>query len=146
MVFHGDLGSCSCNLVSYFEGLGASNMNKGENPATWMLNVLGEHILVDASENDETLNFAESWNKSSLYEDLQQRLAEAANSPDSDLEIKYTSEFAAPWYRRDNLMARRLVTIYWRSPAYNLSRMVSSMVLMMLPGLGSFGLLTACML
>ena len=189
-VFFGELGLCSCNLVSYFEGLGASRMDKGENPSTWMLNVLSEQIMIpndneetksikestergntnescpeesspvkkkktfismfrksqendddlapntnDEDENDncgeedsreKPLQFSEAWNESSNCTDLQRRLTEAAESPDEALEIKYDSEFAVPWYRRDNLMAKRLVTIYWRSPAYNLSRMVSS--------------------
>lgn len=188
-VFFGELGLCSCNLVSYFEGLGASRMDKGENPSTWMLNVLGEQIMIpndnedersnkestergdnyescleessqakkkktfismfgrksqenddvlapnnDEDENDncgeedseeKPLQFSKAWNDSSNCTDLQRRLTEAAESPDEALEIKYDSEFAVPWYRRDNLMANRLVTIYWRSPAYNLGRMVS---------------------
>ncbi len=63
VVFFGDLGSCSCNLVSYFEGLGTSCMNKGENPATWMLNVLGEKIMVkgENGEDEQSLNFASAW-------------------------------------------------------------------------------------
>lgn len=34
VVFHGELGGCSSKLISYFEGLGASPMNNGENPAS----------------------------------------------------------------------------------------------------------------
>lgn len=34
VVFFGELGDCSCNLVQYFESLGATPMNKGENPAS----------------------------------------------------------------------------------------------------------------
>lgn len=125
VVFYGDLGNCSCNLISYFEGLGATCMNKGENPATWMLNVLSEKIMIKGENGeDEPLDFAKAWNISLNCVDLQRRLVGAAESQDDTLEIKYESEFAVSWYERDNLMAHRLVTIYWRSPAYNLSRMV----------------------
>ena len=34
MVFHGELGDCSSNLITYFEGLGASPLGVGENPAS----------------------------------------------------------------------------------------------------------------
>ena len=81
------------------------------------------------TKSDEPLDFAKAWDESSNYVDLQKQLEQAAESPDEALEIKYDSEFAVKWYRRDNLMAKRLVTIYWRSPAYNLSRMVSAYVL-----------------
>lgn len=135
VVFSGDLGNCSCNLVSYFEGLGASCINIGENPATWMLNVLGEKITVRGeSGEDEPLDFSRAWDKSPNYTDLRQQLREAAESKDETLEIKYDTEFAVPWNRRDNLMANRLVTIYWRSPAYNLSRMALSLVIAFLLG------------
>ena len=125
VVFFGDLGASSCNLVSYFEDLGASPMSEGENPSTWMLNVLGEKIMVKGDNgDDEPLNFAIAWSKSSNFENLKQRLKDVADTKDEKLKIKYDSEFAAPRRERNNLMANRLVTIYWRSPAYNLSRMV----------------------
>lgn len=127
VVFFGDLGSCSCNLVSYFEGLGASNMNKGENPATWMLNVLGEKIVAtgDNGGEDGQLNFARAWENSSNYVELKQLLAQVTDTKDESCLIQYDTEFAVGWWKRDTLMARRLVTIYWRSPAYNLGRCVS---------------------
>jgi len=135
VVFFGDLGCCSCNLVRYFEGLDASCMSKGENPATWMLNVLGEKIMVKGDNGeDEPLDFSKAWTDSSNNVDLQRRLVEAAESQDDTLEIKYETEFAATWWRRDTLMARRLVTIYWRSPAYNLSRLALSLVIALLLG------------
>ena len=34
VVFYGQLGHCSCNLIEYFESLGVTPMNKGENPAS----------------------------------------------------------------------------------------------------------------
>eukprot|EP00581_Thalassiosira_minuscula_P015180 CAMPEP_0183715372 /NCGR_PEP_ID=MMETSP0737-20130205/9619_1 /TAXON_ID=385413 /ORGANISM="Thalassiosira miniscula, Strain CCMP1093" /LENGTH=1519 /DNA_ID=CAMNT_0025944463 /DNA_START=22 /DNA_END=4581 /DNA_ORIENTATION=- len=135
VVFFGDLGVCSANLVAYFEELGATRMNKGENPATWMLNVLGQKIMSKGNDTDgEPLNFAEAWKDSSNYVDLQRRLSEAAESKDENLEIKFDTQFAVPWYTRDNLMAKRLSTIYWRSPAYNLARMALSLVIALLLG------------
>jgi ABC-type multidrug transport system ATPase subunit len=129
-VFFGDLGDSSCNLVSYFEGLGAIKMNRGENPASWMLNVLGQTIMV----KDETLNFAKAWIDSSNYLDLCRRLVQEAESQDDKLQIKYCTEFAASQQRRDMLMAKRVVTIYWRSPSYQLSRLMLSMFIALLLG------------
>lgn len=34
VVFYGQLGHCSSNLIEYFESLGVTPMNKGENPAS----------------------------------------------------------------------------------------------------------------
>lgn len=104
-VFYGDLGERSSNLVSYFEGLGATRMNEGENPATWMLNVLSETIAVKGENGDyEQLDFGKAWIDSPHYAELHQRLLESTESHVDDLRIKYEHEFAATWYRRDNLV------------------------------------------
>jgi hypothetical protein len=34
VVFSGELGNCSSNLITFFENLGANPINKGENPAS----------------------------------------------------------------------------------------------------------------
>ena len=135
VVFYGETGECSSNLISYFEGLGATPMNMGENPATWMLNVLGEHISVKGeSEEVENLNFATAWKQSSNSTDTVKRLTEIAETRDEEMEIKFDSTFPVGWFKRDNLMGNRLVQIYWRSPAYNLARMALSVVIALLLG------------
>eukprot|EP01082_Thalassiosira_pseudonana_P014895 g13469.t1 g13469 contig8:742113-747102(+) len=135
VVFFGDLGPCSCKLISYFENLGASPMNKGENPSTWMLNVLGEHITTtNDNGEEEPLDFAQAWNSSPNYQRLKQRLDEIVENRDEKLKIKYDTVYAATRSERNRLVANRLVTIYWRSPAYNLSRMILSLAIAFLLG------------
>ena len=126
-MFFGDLGSCSSHLISYFENIGCRPINSGENPSTWMLNVINEKITVkgeNGGDLDVHLDFANEYKKSSNYKKLQQRLIDLSDNRDEKLHIKYENQFAASRRDRDTLMAHRLVTIYWRSPAYNLSRMV----------------------
>lgn len=136
VVFYGETGVCSSNLIAYFEGLGATPMNVGENPATWMLNVLGEHISVKnkASGEDEELNFAIAWKESSNSVEVSKRLTELSETKEEEMEIKFEDTYAVGWLKRDNLMGNRLVKIYWRSPAYNLARMALSAVIALLLG------------
>lgn len=136
VVFYGETGVCSSNLIAYFEGLGATPMNVGENPATWMLNVLGEHISVknEASGEDEELNFATAWKESSNSVEVSKRLTEITETKEEEMEIKFEDTYAVGWLKRDNLMGNRLVKIYWRSPAYNLARMALSAVIALLLG------------
>lgn len=136
VVFHGELGVCSSALISYFENLGATQMRRGENPASWMLNALGEKITVKGeSGDDETLDFAKAWKQSSNFSSIQQMLSEVSESPDETKKVQVDSKYAVPWYKRDWLMCRRLVLIYWRSPVYNWARLVLSVVIAV--GLGS---------
>ena len=67
-VFFGELGLCSCNLVSYFEGLGASRMDKGENPSTWMLNVLSEQIMIPNDNEEKSKSINESTERGNTNE------------------------------------------------------------------------------
>jgi len=136
VVFYGETGVCSSNLIAYFEGLGATPMNVGENPATWMLNVLGEHISIknEASGEDEELNFATAWKESSNSVEVSKRLTEITETKEEEMEIKFEDTYAVGWLKRDNLMGNRLVKIYWRSPAYNLARMALSAVIALLLG------------
>lgn len=101
-------------------------MSKGENPATWMLNVLGEQVMArEEGGVEESLDFAKAWKGSSNYAALEKELAELEET----VEIQYESEFACQAYERNLLMAKRLRTIYWRSPAYNLARVALSLVI-----------------
>jgi ABC-type multidrug transport system ATPase subunit len=105
MVFFGDLGERSDKLVSYFEGLGATCINEGENPATWMLNVLSENITAKGANGEYVpVDLGKAWTESPNCFELQQRLLKSTESQDEDLRIKYEHEFAAKWYRRDNLV------------------------------------------
>ena len=127
VVFHGELGANSSNLISYFEGLGSTKINRGENPASWMLNVLNEKNMIERDEGeDELIDFAKAWKESSNNDNLQQKLIEATESPDDALKITYDTKFAVSWFQRDRLMAGRLSKIYWRCPAYNLARLALS--------------------
>ena len=115
VVFQGELGVCSSNLVSYFEGLGSTRMSRGENPASWMLNVLEEKIMVKGEDGgeEEPLDFAKAWKESYNYGVIQLQVSEATESPDQSKKITFDSKYAVKWYRRDMLMSQRLVLIYW---------------------------------
>lgn len=76
-------------------------------------------------EKEVQLDFASEYKNSENYRTLQRRLEEIAKKKKDSLKITFSNQFAASARDRDNLMAHRLVTIYWRSPAYNLTRIVS---------------------
>lgn len=93
-----------------------------------MLNVLAEQITIKSENGQEApLEFAYAWSHSEHSKTLGKRITEITEAKDEDLEIAYETEYAATTSQRNKLMAHRLVTIYWRSPAYNLSRMLLSL-------------------
>lgn len=127
VVYSGDLGTSCSSLISYFEKLGVSPICKGQNPSTWMLNVLGEEITVKGGNGeDERLDFAKAWSESENFQRVLHALKHLTDTKDAKMEIKFDLRYAASKKIRNKEMAIRLCTIYWRSPAYNLSRLALS--------------------
>jgi ABC-type multidrug transport system ATPase subunit len=117
-VFFGELGDQCLNLTNYFESLGAEPIDVGENPANWMLKVI--------TAEDSTCDYAAEFVKSKNYKEMNNRIVAAIENPNPDDEIKFETEYATTMRQRQRLVNDRFWTIYIRSPAYNLSRIVIS--------------------
>ena len=113
-MYFGELGFQSRTLIKYFEGHGATKIKPGDNPANWMLRVMPE------CEKD----FAEVYIQNLEFSKLKNQVVAAKVDPPEELEITYLTEFAVPRSERQKLTNKRLRNIYWRSPAYNLSRLM----------------------
>ncbi|EEY60278.1 ATP-binding Cassette (ABC) Superfamily [Phytophthora infestans T30-4] len=73
MVFFGELGKDSCNLIKYFEAApGVTPIEPGYNPATWMLECIGAGV--GASSHTHGIDFAEYFSKSDLNVCMEQDL------------------------------------------------------------------------
>jgi ABC-type multidrug transport system fused ATPase/permease subunit len=125
VVYHGPLGNNCSALVSYFELRGVPKISLGENPANWMLRVITDEGRAD---------LAEEYLKSEEYANLKAELDKIKESSEEDLKIVYENEFATPFGKRRELVNRRLQLIYWRSPTYNLARVMVSLVIAFILG------------
>ena len=123
-VYYGPLGTNSQTLIDYFERQGASHIEPGDNPANWMLREL--------PKGDK--DFADLYRNSPEYSVLERQLKAAKTDPPKELEIWYPSDFAVPASERQRLMNKRLQTIYWRSPTYNLSRLLVCIIIAFILG------------
>lgn len=123
-MFFGELGVESCNLVKYFESLGATPIQIGQNPADWMLTVI-------TSDNKNGIDYVDAFKDSSNYQSMQDKIQNIidVDGKDQEKKIMFATEYAADKSTRRGLVDKRLITIYWRSPAYNLSRMMISVVI-----------------
>lgn len=134
VVYHGELGVSSSTLISYFEGLGATPISLGENPSTWMLNQLNKKAITNSEGETESIDYAQAWKKSENHQSLQDELDALVTERDENLQIKCDEVYAQPWYQRDQLMVSRAVSIYWRSPGYNVSRILMTILISVLIG------------
>lgn len=125
-MYFGKLGEQSKELIQYFEKHGAQRIEIGDNPANWML----REIQSEANPKD----LVEEYVNSEDYKTLKSKLADVRNTQIEALEITFPTKFAAPAELRQRLMNKRLQTIYWRSPAYNLSRLLVCAVIAFILG------------
>lgn len=116
------MGKRNCSqLVNFFETRGASHIELGDNPASWILREL------DAMETP-----AEQYKMSQEYAALQSELNQIERLRGKKVEFSHKFP-TAPWKRRLEIN-RRLRIIYWRSPAYNYARLLVSLVIAVVLG------------
>ncbi|KAG6622615.1 pleiotropic drug resistance protein ABC superfamily [Phytophthora cinnamomi] len=143
MVFFGELDNThpddrECgHLIDYFEAIpDVARLPEGQNPATWMLECIGagvagagEKSMTDAAANvDFVLHFRQSVEQQALVSGLNQP---GVTKPllDGMPEMIFTSKRAASTVVQLRMLVGRFLTIYWRTPSYNLTRLMISLCL-----------------
>ncbi|KAG2774808.1 hypothetical protein JG687_00014630 [Phytophthora cactorum] len=134
-VFFGELGKSCRNLIDYFENIpGVVPLPKGYNPATWMLECIGAGV--GNSAGNQT-NFVEHFKSSPYNEQLMANMAkEGITVPSPDLpEMVFGKKRAADSMTQLKFVVWRYIQMYWRTSAYNLTRMILAVILAVLFGL-----------
>ncbi|OWZ19517.1 Pleiotropic drug resistance protein transporter [Phytophthora megakarya] len=133
-VFFGDLGDNCHNLINYFEEIpGVSPLPTGYNPATWMLECIGAGVSNGAITTDFVKVFNESSNKQLLDTNMSK---EGISVPSPDLpEMVFGKKRAANSVTQMKFVVIRFLQAYWRTPSYNLTRILISLFLGLVFGL-----------
>jgi ABC-type multidrug transport system ATPase subunit/ABC-type multidrug transport system permease subunit len=145
VVFFGELGEESCDLVEYFESRGAKPIEHGENPAAWMLTAYTKDDPHDADGNGSasgngngsgapSKDWKEEFEQSKQYMTMKETIAEIKANPDESKKLSFDKVFAASRYTREVLMMRRTFRIMMRSPSYNLARIMLAIVYSLILG------------
>ncbi|KAL8693936.1 MAG: hypothetical protein Q9218_001350 [Villophora microphyllina] len=119
-VYFGDIGENSRTLTSYFESNGSRRCGTEENPAEWMLDVVGA-----APGSQNTIDWPEVWWDSPEKQQIKERLGEmkrTLSSKPQDKEPTALLEFAEPFTFQLVLVTRRVFEQYWRTPSYLYSK------------------------
>ncbi|KAG7360096.1 ABC-2 type transporter-domain containing protein [Nitzschia inconspicua] len=119
VVFFGELGKDSVNLINYFESRGANPIKYGENPASWMLSCY-------SGENAETrmLDWGLVYKQSEEYNTAQRDIMAIEAASEESKRIVFEEVYVTSFSERLKFMIERLYRIYKRSPAYNLARLM----------------------
>lgn len=120
VVFFGDTGHHSKNLIEYFERNGARKCESEENPAEYMLDIIGAGASATADRD-----WHEVWTKSDEYtrttEELKEIHEEGRKNPPVAATLKST--FATPWIYQAAIVLQRSFKSYWRDPTYLMSKL-----------------------
>lgn len=88
-------------------------------------------MLTVITSDKDSEDYVEDFLQSPQYEIMKTSIQKTVDEDGSDpsKKIVFSTEFAAPTHQRMRLLVRRVRTIYWRSPAYNLLRMLISIII-----------------
>ena len=121
-VYYGDIGTRSKILTSYFERNGSRSCGSEENPAEWMLDVIGA-----APGSQNTIDWPAVWYDSPERQEIKRQLAELKEElsmKPEDNDPKALREFAAPFGQQLKEVTTRVFEQYWRTPSYLYSKVL----------------------
>jgi len=124
VIYSGPLGRNSQKIIEYFEAIpGVTKIKEKYNPATWMLEVSSM-----AAEVRLGIDFAEHYRSSSLHQRNKALVRELSTPPPGAKDLYFQSQYSqSPWDQFKSCLWKQWWT-YWRSPDYNLVRIVFTMV------------------
>ncbi|KAG6599568.1 ABC transporter [Phytophthora cinnamomi] len=121
-VFVGELGEKCHKLVDYLEAIpGTPPCPKDQNPASWMLEVIGAGV---SSTSSSTTDFVKCFQESEEKRILDVQLDRpGVTQPSPDLpEMIFEKKRAANSYTPMRFLVKRFNDRYWRTPTYNITR------------------------
>ncbi|KAG2885856.1 ABC transporter G family member 31 [Phytophthora cactorum] len=121
-VFVGELGERCQKLVKYLEAVpSVKPCPPKQNPATWMLEVIGAGVSNDRARD---LDFVDIFSKSDEKRNLDEILLHPGitmTSPEWP-ELTFMKKRASKGSTQMYFLMKRFFNLYWRSPAFNLTR------------------------
>ncbi|PSC75525.1 pleiotropic drug resistance 5-like isoform A [Micractinium conductrix] len=118
MMYFGELGHEARDLIAYFSSAGVRNIEPGENPASWMLDVAGG----SAAGGHKGPDFVALYASSDLLTANQQTLA-AACEPSGPAPAAAGGTYAASAAVQLRQLLGRQATRLWRLPSYSALRL-----------------------
>ncbi|KAF3555255.1 hypothetical protein F2Q69_00016938 [Brassica cretica] len=124
VIYGGKLGEHSQVMVDYFQGInGVPGISSGYNPATWML-----EVTTPALEEKYSMDFADLYKKSEQFREVEANIKQLSVPPEGSEPIKFDSIYSQNQLSQFLLCLWKQNLVYWRSPEYNLVRLIFTTV------------------
>lgn len=118
-VYFGDIGENSSTMINYFERNGAHKCGRRDNPAEYILDVIGAGATAKADRD-----WHEVWKNSpeaiETKKEIKRLQAEYSGRVDPSAPVDKSSQatFAVSWLEQFKTVQLRMFQLYWRTPTY----------------------------
>ncbi|KAL1161231.1 hypothetical protein V6Z11_A07G119600 [Gossypium hirsutum] len=130
VIYGGKLRVRSQILINYFQRIdGIPSMPDGYNPATWMLEITNPVV-----EQRIGRDFADIYTNSAEYREVEGTITRLSVPPPGSQPLKFSSTYSQDQLSQFLICLKKQNLVYWRSPRYNLVRLVFMMVSAVLLG------------
>ncbi|XVE63469.1 hypothetical protein DITRI_Ditri07aG0023000 [Diplodiscus trichospermus] len=131
LIYCGPLGQHSSRVIEYFEKIpGAPRIKDNCNPATWMLEVTSTTV-----EAELGIDFAKIYKNSALYENNIELVRQLSAPPPGSKDLHFPTQFSQNYWGQFKYCLWKLHLSYWRSPSYNLMRLLHTTVISLTLGM-----------
>ncbi|GAA5817043.1 hypothetical protein MFLAVUS_010579 [Mucor flavus] len=117
--YYGEIGPNSETMIEYFESNGGPKCSPDANPAEYILECVGA-----GTSGKAKADWAEIWENSSEAKGLTSELEEIHASSDPN-PTRHAQTYATSMFTQFKLVHGRMALAYWRSPDYNVGRLLN---------------------
>ncbi|XP_050220402.1 pleiotropic drug resistance protein 3-like [Mercurialis annua] len=120
IIYSGPLGQHSSRVIDYFENVpGVPKIKDNYNPATWMLEVTSK-----SAETELGVDFGQIYEESTLYKQNKELIKQLSSPMPGSKELFFPTRYPQSGWEQFRACLWKHHLSYWRSPSYNLTRIV----------------------
>ncbi|KAF8688234.1 hypothetical protein HU200_042359 [Digitaria exilis] len=120
LIYAGPLGHNSCKVIQYFQAIpGVPMIKENYNPSTWMLEVTSP-----STEAYLGVDLAQIYRESSLYKENDAMVKQLMIPSPETSDLHFLTQFPQKFWEQFKACLWKQCLSHWRSPSYNLVRIV----------------------
>ncbi|CAL5000751.1 unnamed protein product [Urochloa decumbens] len=131
LIYSGSLGPLSSNMIKYFEAIpGVPRINKGQNPAAWMLDI-SSHI----TEYEIGVDYAEIYRNSSLYRENRLLIDELEQPEPNTEDLHFPQGYWQNFTTQCVACLWKQSCAYWKNSEHNVVRFINTFAVSIMFGI-----------
>lgn len=127
-VYFGNIGQNSKDIIGYFQKMSASQCQPQDNPAEYILQVIGAGATAKVDRDWADVWEQSSDGKAAIEEILTIKAEYASGVNQQDGSQGANDTYAVSWFTQYKAVQRRVFQIYWRSPDYIKAKVLLNVV------------------